>query len=93
MQQTSFGSPHAFLTLCWPSSGTFFVVPTLVVSVAPIPILVSFLMTTEFLTTFVMLLGFEAHLEVIFDWLMSSSKLQSCLKLCWFVQAFLKLEL
>jgi hypothetical protein len=50
-------------------------------------------MTSEFLITSVVLLWFEAYLGVSFDWLMSSSKLQYCLELCWFVQVFLKLEL
>jgi hypothetical protein len=37
---------------------------TLIGSVAPIAILVSFLMTSEFLATSTILLGFEAYLEV-----------------------------
>jgi hypothetical protein len=32
----------------------------------------------------------EAKSQVSFDWLMSSSKLQPCLKMCRFIQAFLK---
>jgi hypothetical protein len=51
------------------------------------------LMTSEFLATSVILLGLETYVEVIFDWLMSPSKLQSCLKLCQFAQSFLSPEL
>jgi hypothetical protein len=44
--------------------------------------LVSSLMTYEFLASHVVLLRLEAYVEVIFNWLMSSSKLQSCLEVC-----------
>jgi hypothetical protein len=38
-------------------------------------------MTSEFLAISVIVLGLGAYVEIIFDWLVSSSKLQSCLKL------------
>jgi hypothetical protein len=55
--------------------------------------LVSYIMTSEFLATYIIHLILKTYLQVRFDWLMRSSKLHFCLELCRSAKAFLKPEL
>jgi hypothetical protein len=54
---------------------------------------VSDIMTSEFFATYIILHALETYSQVRLGWLMSSSKLQFYLELCWFIQALLKLDL